>query len=251
MPRPTFAMELISRRMLSQKTLGLTFHVTDPPTFEAGQFISILFDHEGESLKRSYSIASTPEQLATRNELEIAIGLIDNGKASSCFAMADVGQQFAMQGAFGLLTLSAALNPSANKHPKRIILVGTGTGMAPYRAMLPALEQHSAQGLEIHLLMGSRDQADLLFQNEFQASAARCATITNECCLSRATKIDTGKGEYAGYVQDRLTQLQLTPEQDVVYLCGHPAMIDDCVTMLTNMGFGPRDIKREKYTFSR
>ena len=142
-----------------------------------------------------------------------------------------------------MLTLSAL----AEAAPKRLILIGTGTGMAPYRAMLPELLVREEQGTEIHLLMGTRQPQDLFFHHEFRS----CAAVTFESCLSRASNPDSAKGEYTGYVQERLMQLDPRPEQDVVYLCGNPAMVDDCIKLLTERGFGPRSIKREKYTFSR
>ena len=46
-------------------------------------------------------------------------------------------------------------------------------------------------------------------------------------------------------------QLKPVPGEDIIYLCGNPQMVDDCVALLTEQGFGPREIKREKYTFSR
>ena len=243
MPRPTYPMTLTHRELLAPKTLGLTFQVENPPTFEAGQFISIQFTYEGENLKRSYSIASTPEQLANSSELTIAVGLIDGGKASACFQAAQLGQTFEMSGPFGLLTLSAL----AQAMPKRLILIGTGTGVAPYHSMLPELQQLGENGTEIYLLMGVRQQDDLFYEQAFQS----CSAITFASCLSRATDINRAKGQYAGYVQEQLMQLKPVAGEDIVYLCGLPQMIDDCVALLTEQGFGPKDIKREKYTFSR
>ena len=57
-------------------------------------------------------------------------------------------------------------------------------------------------------------------------------------------------GEYAGRVQAQFAALNLNPEKDIVYLCGNPGMIDDCVALLRDMGFSSRQIKREKYVYS-
>ncbi len=244
MGRPTYDMELIANKKLADNTLGLTFRVTEPPTFEAGQFISILFEHNGEELKRSYSIASSPEQLKSEGVLEIAIGLVKEGKASECFSNAKVGNTFQMSGPFGMLTLP-------EQHPKRLIFVGTGTGVAPYRAMLPQLEQLGRQGQAIHILMGARQRGDLFYTDDFQKLAESSDSIFFNACLSREQNVNTTANEYSGYVQYRLEEISLTPGEDLIYLCGNPFMIDDCVKQLIERGFGPREIKREKYTFSR
>ena len=244
MARPAFNLELIESTRIATSTLGLVFRVDSPPEFEAGQFVSLLFDHNGESLKRSYSIASAPDQLANEGLLEIAIGLVSNGAASECFSQAKAGDTFQMTGPFGVLTLPKEL-------PDRLILVGTGTGVAPYRSMLPQLEALSKQGKRIHILMGARQRADLFYQQDFKALASVSTEVYFESCLSREADVHTNSGEHKGYVQDRLSTLSPTPGQDLVYLCGNPGMIDDNVKYLSEIGFGPRQIKREKYTFSK
>jgi ferredoxin-NADP reductase len=56
------------------------------------------------------------------------------------------GEHFGISGPFGLLVLPETL-------PKRLVLVGTGTGMAPYRAMLPELEKAAFNGVSLHILL--------------------------------------------------------------------------------------------------
>ena len=244
MPRPAYNLELIKNSQLTPNTISLTFQVENPPAFEAGQFISLLFNHNGEEMKRSYSIASAPELLSGQGLLEVAIGLVPGGCASERFSSAKEGEQFQMTGPFGILTLPEEL-------PKRVIFAGTGTGVAPYRSMLPQLEKLKQQGQHIHILMGARHREDLFYVNDFQDLSKDSDNIAFEACLSREPNINSQGGEYKGYVQGRFTELSLTPGEDLIYLCGNPSMIDDSVKWLTEQGFGPRQIKREKYTFSR
>lgn len=244
MARPAFNLELIESTRLASNTIGLVFRVENPPAFEAGQFVSLLFYHNGETLKRSYSIASSPEKLANEGLLEIAIGLVPNGAASECFSHAKPSDTFQMTGPFGVLTLPKEI-------PERLILIGTGTGVAPYRSMLPQLRTLVEQGQKVHILMGARQREDLFYQQDFQALANASTEVCFESCLSREEDVKAARGEYKGYVQDRLCELTPTPGQDLVYLCGNPGMIDDNVKYLSDIGFGPRQIKREKYTFSK
>ncbi|WP_281645103.1 FAD-binding oxidoreductase [Parendozoicomonas sp. Alg238-R29] len=244
MARPVYELELVESTHLAISTLGLVFHVDNPPEFEAGQFVSLLFEHNAESLKRSYSIASSPDKLRNECLLEIAIGLVPGGAASEHFANAKVGDKFQMSGPFGALTLPKDM-------PERLIMVGTGTGVAPYRSMFPQLEQLTQQGIKIHILMGARNRGNIFYREDFQSLPANSQPVIFETCLSREETVDPSAGEHKGYVQERLSKLDLTPEKDLVYLCGNPPMIDDTVKYLTDLGFGPRQIKREKYTFSR
>jgi ferredoxin-NADP reductase len=56
----------------------------------------------------------------------------------------------------------------------RYLLIGTGTGITPYRSMLPQLERLIAdRGIEVVLMFGARNPAELLYGDEFRAFAAR------------------------------------------------------------------------------
>lgn len=245
MPRPVFDAELISKTQLSDHTLQLAFQFeNDTFSFKAGQFVSVQFELDGEALKRSYSIASSPSHCVSSRQIEIAISLILDGRASRCFQKAVSGEHFGISGPFGVLVLPEIL-------PKRLVLVGTGTGMAPYRAMLPELEKIAINGVSLHLLMGVRHRNDVIYCNEFTALASRYDHVFFDVCLSREANPDSTMNEFSGYVQNRFPYLTLSPDQDLPFLCGNPAMIDDAVAWLSEIGFGSRQIKREKYTFSR
>ena len=96
MARPTYEMELIRHEMLALQTLP-SLSSNDTVHLSGGAvYLDSKFAHEGELVKRSYSIASTPEQLAATGELEIAVGLIDGGKASTALQQAPIGQIFEM-----------------------------------------------------------------------------------------------------------------------------------------------------------
>ncbi|MCK5893217.1 MAG: hypothetical protein KAG53_02150 [Endozoicomonadaceae bacterium] len=245
MPRPVFDVELISKTQLSDDTLQLAFQFEDDTfSFRAGQFVSVQFELDGATLKRSYSIANSPSQCASSRQIDIAISLILDGRASRCFQEAAVGEHFGISGPFGFLVLPEML-------PKRLVLVGTGTGMAPYRAMLPELEKAAINGVFLHILMGVRHRHNMIYREEFTALASRHSHVSFDVCLSREANPDSMMNEFSGYVQNRFSHLGLSPDRDLAFLCGNPAMIDDAVTWLSEASFGSRQIKREKYTFSR
>ncbi len=149
-----------------------------------------------------------------------------------------------MRGPFGMLTLP-------DEAPERLIMVGTGTGMAPYHSMLPQLKQLANDGTKIHILMGARRRNDLLYQETFRRFADDYSGVIFETCLSREETSHSDAHEMKGYVQNRFPDLNLSPDSDLVFLCGNPAMIDDSVAWLKEKGFGARQVRREKYTFSR
>jgi NAD(P)H-flavin reductase len=49
-------------------------------------------------------------------------------------------------------------------------------------------------------------------------------------------------------VQGALADMTLEPEHDIVYLCGNPNMVDQAIELLTEKGYSPLAVRREKYT---
>ncbi len=243
MPRPTYPVTLVARHQLSSNTIQLDFRVDDNFSYEAGQFIQLHFRHNGEDVKRSYSIANSPSSFTSTGILEIALSYVDGGVASEFFSNLEQGIELSIGGPFGILT--APKKPSG-----QVILVGTGTGIAPYRAMAEELVALAERGTKISILMGVRSRNELIYSADLKALADRSDDVSYLTCFSRETDVDSTRGEINGYVQSQFDTLNINPESDLVYLCGNPKMIDDATLQLKEMGLGVRQIKREKYVFS-
>ncbi len=243
-PRAKHSVKLISKRQLTENTVQLNFEL-DPAllAFIPGQFIQLQFEFESNLHQRSYSIANAPEDFQKTGQLEIALAYVDNGRASRYFAQAEPGDEFSLSGPFGMLVLP-------EEAPARVILVGTGTGVAPYRSMLPSLKKKLDDGLHMSILMGARHRRDLFYTDDFQNVADSYQNAHFVRCLSRGADADISTGEHHGYVQSYFEKLELDPARDLIYLCGTPGMIDDSVSLLLEAGFGARQVKREKYVFS-
>ncbi len=235
MPGAPFPAKLTRIEQLSTNTLQLSFQPVASFDFVAGQFLQLHLNVDGTVHKRSYSIANSPAGFQASGLLQVAMSLVDGGVASTFFQQATPGTEVGMTGPYGALTLPEAL-------PGQLILVGTGTGIAPYRSMIPRLTALAAQGRAITTLMGFRYRHECIYAGDFVPVAQQ------RICLSRESQLIAG--EYAGRVQGQFDDLNLDPEKDLVYLCGNPGMIDECVALLKDRGFAPRQIKREKYVYS-
>lgn len=237
----TFAITLKQAMMLSSKTKHLIFHCDLNPAFNyvPGQFITIHFEHEDKPLRRSYSIANVPSQ---NNTIEIAAGFMEGGPGTELLFNLQPGDTLQASGPYGRLTLK-------DETPKRYILIATSTGVTPYRAMMAELiqrmETHPA--LDIVILEGVQYRNDILYLEEWMALVEQYPQVTFQACLSREDKSTLLPYEFAGYVQQLLPDLKLNPEQDFIYLCGNPAMVDETFSQLKEKGFAIQHIIREKY----
>ncbi|MDI1353127.1 MAG: ferredoxin--NADP reductase [bacterium] len=237
----TFPVVLEKSYMISPKVKHFVFKCELTPAFNylPGQFITIHFEHEGKSLKRSYSIANEPKQ---DNRIEFAAGFFEGGPGTELLFNLNIGDTININGPFGRLILKDEI-------PGRYILVATSTGITPYRAMIAQLSQRLEQNpnVQIVILQGVQKRDEILYSDEFYHFAQTYPQVIFKPYLSREQSDDLNHNEGYGYVQQAFPELNLNPEQDVVYLCGNPGMIDDAFNALKEYGFVMQQIIREKY----
>ena len=132
-----FPLKLVSRRMLAPSVGHYVFVRDDgaPLDFIPGQFIQVHFQYaDGTATKRSYSLATIHDHAMGPGEaVEIAVSYVPGGAATALFEGLDAGDTVDASGPFGRFCLVPA---DTNR---RYLLIGTGTGVTPYRAMLPQL----------------------------------------------------------------------------------------------------------------
>lgn len=206
--------------------------------FLPGQFVQMFFPDGDDKVRRSYSIASVPGRDDT---IDIAVSAVVDGFATERFWAMRPGDTVEAMGPFGRLVLR-------DEPPSRLLLVATGTGVTPYRAMLPEIAARLEAGWPgIHLMFGVRTREDLLYGAEFVEFADAHPGFDFTAHYSRGLPEDAAPWERAGYVQHAFTGLDPDPEGDVFYLCGNPNMIDEATAWLMGKGFPSPRIRREKY----
>ena len=245
-----FPLRLVGSRMLAPTVRHLAFARDDgaPLDFIPGQLIQVHFTYpDGTPTKRSYSLATMHDHAMGPGEaVEIAVSYVAGGAATALFEALDDGQQIQASGPYGRFCLMPA---DANR---RYLLVGTGTGVTPYRAMLPQIDALMRdRGVEVVLLFGCRTREELLYGEDFQAFAEGHPGFRFVPCFSREDPADDYPHGRRGYVQDALAELAPTADGDIAYLCGNPNMVDATFELLKAAGLPVPHIRREKYVSSK
>lgn len=219
-----------------------------PLDFIPGQFIQVHFAYaDGTATKRSYSLATIHDHAMGPGEaVEIAVSYVPGGAATALFEGLPDGGHVEASGPFGRFCLMPG------DRNARYLLIATGTGVTPYRSMLPQLEALMAErGVEVVLLQGARTPTELLYGDDFRRFADAHPGFRYVPCLSRELPAEPHPDVRQGYVQQHLGEFVPDAARDIAYLCGNPDMVDACFEALKGHGLPIPQIRREKYVSSK
>ena len=201
-----------------------------PVGHRPGQFVDIIVPTpRGIPFKRAYSIASAPDALA-RDRFEIAVTRVEGGPTSEALHTLAPGARVEVDGPEG--TFLRRREDQA--HPA--LFIATGTGLAPFRAML-AQEVPESEGPPLVLLFGCRTPHDVLWGEELLAWEQGCPRFRLHVTLSRPPPEWAG---LSGYVQRHSLALAAARTELHVYVCGVSAMVDEVVQLLEHDAALPR-----------
>ena len=244
-----FQLKLADSFMLAPSVRHMAFERADgtPFAFVPGQFVQVHFHYDdGKPTKRSYSVGTIGDGAGSVQRLEIAVSYVDGGAATRLLGGLEHGGSIDASGPYGRFCLD---DKDANQ---RYLLIATGTGVTPYRAMLPKIEKLiAAHGRRFVLLYGARTEQELLYGEEFEAFARTHEGFDFHPCLSRGARATPRAHDRLGYVQAALAEFAPDAQHDIAYLCGNPDMVDAAFTALKEAGLPVQHIRREKYVSSR
>lgn len=223
---------LVEASDLSPSVRRLVLEAVDGPfCWTPGQYVQLRAPDD-PNLELPLSIASAIDP-SRPGRFELAVVRSSNTEALLAL---EPGAELDARGPVGSFTRTADARPA--------LLIGAGTGVAPLRAMIQQ-EFGSVGPAPLLLLFGCRSEADILWREEFEALAARSPRFRFEPTLSRAGAGWTGR---RGRVQVHLVELGGQLGAFEAYVCGHDAMVKDCVLLLQReLAVPPESIFVEEY----
>lgn len=203
--------------------------------FIPGQFVTLdLPIHEKPNKRwRSYSIASWPDGT---NVFELVIVLDKTGAGTPyLFGEVTVGSELSLRGPQGVFMLKEPLDED-------LILICTGTGIAPFRSMVHHIKNNNIPHKNIYLVFGCRTRASLLYYEEVKALQSELHGFHYIPTLSR----EQWDG-YSGYVHAVYELICIDRKPAKFFLCGWKGMIDEARKRITEMGYDKKAIHFEIY----
>ncbi len=192
-------------------------------------------------IRRAYSIASSSIE---RRYIEFYLTLITSGQLTPrLFALKYGSRVFLGPKASGMFTLDRVA-PGKN-----VVLIATGTGLAPYVSMLRTLLMTETQRKFV-VLHGARYSWDLGYRGELESLARLRPNFTYIPSITRGDQDPHFHGR-TGRIQNVLEQgaiekdagVELDPAKTDVFLCGNPEMVKVVKELLAVKGFTAGDAK--------
>lgn len=232
---PKYLATLAKIEQLTPTVKEFTFNIDKTFTFKTGQWVMLEIPANGETIKRAMSIASPS---STTDKVNFCVKKIEGGKGSTALHTLKEGQTIHFTGPFGIFTLKYPLAPE-------VIMIATGSGISPFKAMLLDLLEKQKASNEIYLLFGNRTEDEIIYREFFESLTKKHPHFHFIPILSKPDL--TWKGEI-GRVQALIKKYVKSENKDKqFYLCGMKEMILSSVELLETMGFSRDKIHFERY----
>jgi ferredoxin--NADP+ reductase len=221
---------IIENRVWTDTLFSL--RVEAPPlAFQAGQFVRIALDVEGQQVARAFSFVNPPEDPL----LEFYGVIVPEGPLSPRLARLRAGDvlQVASNPA-GFLVLREV--PDA----RSLWLLSTGTGIAPFLSMLRT-ETPWQRFREVVLVHAARHARELTYRDMISAlQRERGAALRYVTFVSREAAAGSLAGRIPAAIGDGRLEAaagaRLSAETSQVLLCGNPDMLKDVTAALIARG---------------
>ncbi|MCF7807170.1 MAG: ferredoxin--NADP reductase [Candidatus Marinimicrobia bacterium] len=238
------------------------------PDFKSGQFTVLglpgsaprhqysdaepAVEDSGKLIRRAYSISSAS---VVKEYIEFYITMVRSGELTPrLFALKPGDKLFLSPKFTGVFTLDMV------KDGANILLLGTGTGLAPYMSMLRDTLPCN-RGQQYVIVHGAHHSWDLGYRSELNTIATVCDNFTYIPAITDPEEEHIKWGGETGFIQDlwernviqKRAGLSPSPTDTHIFLCGHPGMISAMLEKLEAEGYqehskkSPGNIHLERY----
>ncbi|MCF8365272.1 MAG: hypothetical protein K9H16_05795 [Bacteroidales bacterium] len=208
---------VIGVRHLTDSAYVLRFDRNDRP-FSAGQHVILGIKNENNA--REYSVYSGEND----DYFEVLIKEVIEGDVSKRLKKLKPGSQLQMDGPLGFFTLETDHILS-----KRVILIATGTGIAPFRSYV-----RSFPDLNYHILHGVRHGNEAYDRENYDQQRYTLCTSGDQ------------SGNYHGRLTDYLRETEIDTTAQY-FLCGNVKMIHEAFDILNIKGVSQENMHAEVY----
>lgn len=226
-------------------TISIAFEVpailSNEYQFISGQYITIRKEIDGQELRRSYSICTTP----TSNELRVAVKRVEDGVFSNWavnnLKKGDALDVMTPMGHFQLIP--------DEKASKNYLLVAAGSGITPIMSILKNILQNEPNS-QVTLVYGNRGFASIIFREELEA--LKNSYLNRFQLVHVLSRESLGNPLQKGRIdEEKIALIAKTLlkgiDLNAVYSCGPEEMTQAVKNVLMNNGVDEKNIHFELF----
>lgn len=213
-------------------------------TYLPGQYLTLKFEVGGESLRRAYSLCSSP---ITESHLAVTVKRVDDGRVSNHIAdNLKAGDSVEVMPPMGNFKLEI---DSTRAH--HYVLIGGGSGITPLMSILKSVLEKEPNS-KLTLVYGNRDINSIIFKSKLESLEASSAGR-----LRVIHSLDASDDTWTGLKGQLNRQVLLGLLSDVMgmdqlgksfWLCGPRGMMEEAEAALGFLGIAKNEVKKESFT---
>ena len=214
-----------------------------PYQYKQGQYITLKMTINGEELRRSYSICTSPY---TEKELRVAIKEVKDGRASTFInqklKVGDVVEVMTPMGNFH------SVLSGSNK--KNYVLFAGGSGITPMMSILKSI-LHIEKQSNVTLFYANRDEDAVIFKSELEKIAAENTDrfkLINIYDTPKTTVPDLQKGLVSVERAKAILENFGATKADEYFICGPGPLMENIKTALEGLNVAKEKVHIEYFT---
>ncbi len=218
--------------------------VFDQPdlVYEPGQFLTLILNIEGEEVRRSYSLCTSPytDEYPAVTVKRVASGIVSNYLNNTL----QTGDVIKVQAPAG--TFTTELHPDQARH---LIMFGGGSGITPLMSLIKSVLDEETQS-KISLIYANRDEEAIIFREHLHQLQSRFA---DRFYLTHILETPTTRFVCQGglitpeRVPDLLAELPFSEKTTEYFLCGPQGMMANVQEALRTLEISPNLIHKESF----
>jgi len=230
----------------TEDTITLLLENTDGQAviYEAGQFLTFIFDIHGRELRRSYSLSSSP---GIDKDLAVTINRVQNGEISRyLFNHVFPGTIIRSLWPAGRFTIQ-----SGRVQPCDIFLFGAGSGIVPLFSVLKTALKTEPES-RVHLIYSNHNERSIIFRKQLEELQEIYKSRFN-CQHLLSNPLSLLPGTIHAHLNAILLEelviksLYYEKYRSVFYVCGPFSYMRMIIITLPVIGFSQEQIYREVF----
>lgn len=234
---PVVTVPIVGLAVSTPRSRLVSFDIRNQPfSFQAGH--AVMVGRHGQSERRPYSIACSPEQAVETQQLELLITVEPDGMFGPHLDPVLPGIMLDVEGPIGTFVLPPVSIDG------RVLFVAGGTGIAPLRSMLDHILRRR-NGPRVSLLYSARRGDEFAFIEELQRHAAAGRIELHQTVTRDESSAWSGRRGRIG--RSHFEAVLHDPGRTVCVVCGPEPLVSESVSTLKGLGVPEEHIRTEQW----